>query len=106
MIMDDNVTVLSMNVRGLFSNSKKRADVFDWAKSKDASIVHFQETHSNKNIGKYWEDEWGNKCVFSHHDGKSAGVCVMFKKGLDFVIHNSEIDRNGHYINLGTDQLT
>jgi hypothetical protein len=31
MIMDDNVTVLSMNVRGLFSNSKKRADVFDWA---------------------------------------------------------------------------
>jgi hypothetical protein len=39
MIMDDNVTVLSMNVRGLFSNSKKRADVFDWAKSKHASIV-------------------------------------------------------------------
>jgi hypothetical protein len=48
----------------------------------------------NKNIEKYWEDEWGNKCVFSHHDSKSAGVCVMFKKGLDFVIHNSEIDRN------------
>jgi hypothetical protein len=42
----------------------------------------------------------GNKCVFSHHDSKSAGVCVMFKKGLDFVIHNSEIDRNGHYIIL------
>ena len=60
----------------------------------------FQETHSNKNIEKYWEDEWGNKCVFSHHDSKSAGVCVMFKKGLDFVIHNSEIDRNGRYIIL------
>jgi hypothetical protein len=24
----------------------------------------------------------------------------MFKKGLDFVIHNSEIDRNGRYIIL------
>jgi exonuclease III len=46
MIMDDNVTVLSMNVRGLFSNSKKRADVFDWAKSKHASIVCFQETQT------------------------------------------------------------
>jgi hypothetical protein len=44
--------------------------------------VCFQETHSNNNIEKYWEDEWGNKCVFSHHDSKSAGVCVMFKKGL------------------------
>jgi hypothetical protein len=62
--------------------------------------VCFQETHSNNNIEKYWEDEWGNKCVFSHHDSKSAGVCVMFKKGLDFVIHNSEIDRNGRYIIL------
>jgi fumarate reductase subunit C len=51
--------------------------------------VCFQETHSNNNIEKYWEDEWGNKCVFSHHDSKSAGVCVMFKKGLDFVIHNT-----------------
>jgi hypothetical protein len=39
--------------------------------------VCFQETHSNNNIEKYWEDEWGNKCVFSHHDSKSAGVCVM-----------------------------
>ena len=59
MIMDDNVTVLSMNVRGLFSSSKKRADVFDWATSKHAFIVWFQETHSNNNIEKYWEDEWG-----------------------------------------------
>ena len=78
MVMDDNVTVLSMNVRGLFSNSQKREDVFDWAKNKDASIVCFQEAHSNTNIEKYWEDEWGNTCVFSHHDSKSAGVCVMF----------------------------
>ena len=47
--------------------------------TQDASIVCFQETHStgNKNIEKYWEDEWGNKCVFSHHDSKSTGVCVM-----------------------------
>jgi hypothetical protein len=49
--------VNTMNVRGLFSNSKKRADVFDWAKSKHASIVCFQEMHSNNNIEKYWEDK-------------------------------------------------
>ena len=98
--MDNNVTILSMNVRGLFSNSKKRADVFDWARSKNTSIVCFQETHSNKDIEKYWEDEWGNKCFFSHKDSKSAGVSVMFKKGLDFVVHNSIIDDNGRYIIL------
>jgi hypothetical protein len=30
----NTVTVLSMNVRGLFSSVKKRNDVFDWAKGK------------------------------------------------------------------------
>jgi exonuclease III len=44
-----------MNVRGLFSNSKKRLDVFNWAKSKNASIVCFQETHSTKDIETRWE---------------------------------------------------
>jgi exonuclease III len=64
---------LSMNVRGLFSNSKKRADVFDWAKSKDASIVCFQETHSNKNIEKYCHLELRmchlhtDSLMFHHH---------------------------------------
>jgi hypothetical protein len=37
--MDNTVTVLSMNVRGLFSSVKKRNDVFDWAKGKNTSIV-------------------------------------------------------------------
>jgi exonuclease III len=45
-----------MNVMGLSSNSKKRLDVFNWAKSKNASIVCFQETHSTKDIETRWED--------------------------------------------------
>ena len=48
--MDNTVTVLSMNVRGLFSSVKKRNDVFDWAKGKNTSIVCFQETHSSKEV--------------------------------------------------------
>lgn len=98
--MDNIITVLSMNVRGLFSNSKKRADVFDWAKNKNTSIVCFQETHSSCDIEKQWEDEWGNKCVFSHYNNKSAGVCIMFKRGLDFQIHDSKIHPDGRYIIL------
>ena len=98
--MDNIVTVLSMNVRGLFSNSKKRTDVFDWAKGKNASVICFQETHSNKDIEKKWEEEWGNKCFFSHHSNKSAGVSIMFKIGLDFEVHNSIIDIDGRYIIL------
>ena len=96
----NTVTVLSMNVRGLFSSVKKRNDVFDWAKGKNTSIVCFQETHSSKEVEKLWEDEWGDTCLFSHFNNRSAGVCVMFKKGLDYTVHDSKIDQNGRYIIL------
>ena len=44
--MNNHIQILSMNVRGLFSNTKKRSDVFNWVKAKKISIVCFQETHS------------------------------------------------------------
>ena len=98
--MSNHVKILSMNVRGLFSNYKKRSDVFNWAKSKNMPIVCFQETHSTAEVEKRWEDEWGGKCYFSHGDSKSAGVSVMFRNGFDFVIHQSLIDQHGRYILL------
>lgn len=96
--IDNNINILSMNVRGLFSNKKKRLDVFDWAKGKHASIICFQETHSSKDVEKIWEEEWGNTCIFCHHNNRSAGVSIMFKKGLDFTIHDTKFDQNGRYI--------
>ncbi|CAC5418185.1 E3.1.11.2 [Mytilus coruscus] len=96
--IDNNITILSMNVRGLFSNKKKRLDVFDWAKGKHASIICFQETHSSKDVEKIWEEEWDNTCIFCQHNNRSAGVSIMFKKGLDFTIHDTKFDQNGRYI--------
>jgi hypothetical protein len=60
----------------------------------------FQETHSSKEVEQLWEDEWGDTCLFSHFNNRSAGVCVMFKKGLDYTVHDSKIDQNGRYIIL------
>ena len=96
--MKNHVKILSMNVRGLFSNKKRRSDMFHWAKSKNASIVCFQETHSTREVEKKWEDEWGNTCIFSHGDSKSAGVCVMFRNGLEYNVHETIIDKNGRYV--------
>ncbi|VDI30889.1 Hypothetical predicted protein [Mytilus galloprovincialis] len=58
------------------------------------------KTHSNEDIEKLWQDEWGNTCIFSHCNNKSAGVSVMFNKGLDFKIHDSKIDQKGRFIVL------
>ena len=98
--INSDVTIFSMNVRGIFSNKKKRYDIFDWLKSKKASIICLQETHSSKDVETIWEDEWGNTCVFSHYNNRSAGVSILFKKGLDFIILDSKIDENGRYIVL------
>ena len=98
--METNVSILSMNVRGISSSVKKRTDIFSWVKDKKASVVCLQETHSSKEVEKDWEDEWGGKCYFSHHSTRSAGVCVMFKQGLDFTVHDSIIDSDGRYIIL------
>jgi exonuclease III len=49
-----------MNVRVLFSNTKKRSDVFNWVKAKRISIVCFQETHSTTDVAVKWEDKKEN----------------------------------------------
>ena len=98
--MGNEVKILSMNVRGLFSNKRKRIDVFNWAKSKDASVICFQETHSTQEVVKSWETEWGYSAYFSHCSSKSAGVCILFKENLDFEVHDTVIDSNGRYIVL------
>ena len=54
--------ILSMNVRGLYSDAKKRSDIFNWVNSKNMSIVCFQGTHSTAEVAKRLEDEWGYTC--------------------------------------------
>ena len=46
--MNNHIQILSMNVRGLISNTKKRLDVFNWVNAKKISIICFHETHSTK----------------------------------------------------------
>ncbi|CAC5424637.1 E3.1.11.2 [Mytilus coruscus] len=59
-----------------------------------------EETHSNEDIEKLWQDEWGNTCIFSHCNNKRAGVSVMFEKGLDLKNHDSKVHHKGRFIVL------
>jgi hypothetical protein len=70
--MDNTVTVLSMNVRGLFSSVKKRNDVFDWAKGKNTSIVCF---HLIEYKVLYWSTSRPNDKV---EMGKSYSCIMIF----------------------------
>ena len=72
-----DLTVVSLNVRGIRSRDK-RLKIFDWIKVKHkADIVCLQETHSTLADEKLWEDDWGGKIAFNHGESNSRGVCAL-----------------------------
>ena len=54
MSIDNNATVLFVNVRVLSGNRKKRLKVFLLCKIK-GGIYIFQETHSSEYVQKFWK---------------------------------------------------
>ena len=98
--MDNNIKIISINVRGLQGSVFKRRDIFHWVKQKNASIVCLQETHSTKNDESYWTAEWGYKCIFSHCSSNSAGVAIFFRNTFEFIIHRERCDCQGRFIIL------
>ena len=40
----------------------KRRKLFTWLKGLAPDVVFLQETHSDENLGKLIENEWGGKC--------------------------------------------
>ena len=98
--MDNNIKIISLNVRGLQGSVFKRRDIFHWIKQKNVSIVCLQETHSTKNNESYWAAEWGYKCIFSHCSSNSAGVEIFFRNTFEFVIHRERCDCQGRFIIL------
>ncbi|VDI18058.1 Hypothetical predicted protein [Mytilus galloprovincialis] len=49
-------------------------------------------------LKRYGKKNGAILAFFCHHNNRSAGVSIMFKKGLDFTIHDTKFDQNGRYI--------
>ena len=95
----NELTFLSLNVRGL-SNNRKRAAVFAWCKRQGADIVFLQETHSTKSSEKTWEKCWGNTIYFSHGKSNARGTCILIKPSLKIDVEKQTTDSNGRLIIL------
>ena len=99
MNLSNDISFLSLNVRGL-SNKKKRKVVFSWCQRQKPDICFLQETHSTPKTENEWNEEWGNKIIFSHGKSNARGTCILFKKSLDVVIQKQITDSNGRFILL------
>ena len=93
----DNMTICSLNVRGL-SNDKKRRETFLWLKKKQFSIYFLQETHSTNESGIYWRSEWGYSTIFTEFSSSKAGVGILFNNNFQFNILKCYTEPEGRFI--------
>ena len=82
-------------MRGL-QNTEKRRAIFKFCRDR-AEIVFLQETHSQPNIERCWEAEWGGKIIFSHGESNARGVAILYVKGVE-IGKNVICDQNGRWI--------
>ena len=90
------VRILSLNVRGL-GNEKKRRAIFKYCRDR-ADLICLQETHSTVKDEVIWTAEWGGKILFEHGESSCKGVCLLVKKGASFDISKPIFQSDGRII--------
>ncbi|KAL9964015.1 hypothetical protein ACROYT_G027586 [Oculina patagonica] len=102
-----NITVSSLNARGL-GNNEKRREVFQWLKKKNYSIYTLQEAHCAERSSETWAAEWGYTALFSSLASNKAGVAILLNNNFTFNILKQICDNQGRYIiiDLEVDELT
>ena len=106
--MANRVKIISLNVRGL-RNQVKRRSIFSYLKNQKATLYCLQETFSKEDDEKIWSAEWGGQIIFSHGSEHSRGVCILLSVNSGFSLSAVCTDRDGRYIivkvNTGDEQF-
>ena len=91
-----SLRILSLNVRGLQNNKKRRA-IFNYCRNR-ADISILQETHSLPKNEQVWQTEWGSRIWFSHGSSNAKGVCILKDKNCSADIKKLGADTDGRVI--------
>lgn len=94
-----NLKVTSFNVKGLRQEFERRK-IFNYLHENDFDIIMLQETHSTKDIEKFWTAEWGGKIYYSHGESNSKGVAIMLNRNLNTNVNNVNADEDGRQISI------
>lgn len=97
--MTGDISVLSMNVRGLASKFKRR-DVLTWLREQKCSIYCLQDIHCKPDMVKVWEAEWGLQLIIAPYRSDSRGVAVLFNNSFEYKLHEKILHDDGNYIIL------
>ena len=90
--------VISLNVRGIRDQAKKKEHLISYLKDQKASIYFLQETYSELKDETIWQNEWGGKMYFSHGSGHSKGTCILIDPSISYSVQNSFSDNSGRIV--------
>ena len=88
--------VVSINVRGLLDNVKRRAVFQKYRVNADFLIM--QETHSQPEHEKLWISEWGGKAIFAHGTQSSRGIAIFTSDEMFSYVRNIYSSEDGRTI--------
>ena len=75
--------------------------VFGKTTEKKNGIILLQETHNTPKMEQRWQNDWGNKQMYSSHGASnSKGVAIIITNNYDANIVNMRRDTNGRMILL------
>ena len=92
-----NITISSLNVRGLGNNDKRR-EIFQWLRKKKFSIYMLQEVHCTERSFETWAAEWGYTAFFSGMAGNKAGVAILLNNNFAFKALRQTCDKEGRKV--------
>ena len=75
--------LLSLNVRGIRSATKRRA-LFTCLNELWYDIIFLQETYSTVEVEDICRTQWRGKLFFAHGSNHSCGVIILVRSDLDF----------------------
>ena len=84
------VKILTLNVRGLVNNFKRR-EVFLHIRDH-ADICCLQETHSSTETDKLWKNEWGGEAFFASYSSQARGTAILIKKNCPILVEKTVVD--------------
>ena len=95
--MSDNITICSLNTRGL-SCKQKRKDVLNFLKQKKYSIYCLQDTHFTEKEEKFIRSKWGYEIILNCYSSQSRGTAIFFNNNFEYKVNRTKKDTQGNKI--------
>ena len=87
--------LLSLNVRGIRSTTKRKA-LFTWLNERRYDIIFLQKkTYNTVDVEDIWRTQWRGKLFFAHGSNLSCGVMILVRSDLDFNQRTISCDDGG-----------